>query len=115
MFKDGKSTNKVFEAKEHYEYYSNEEWNIVEKMLNSFFMTFKDTMRFKQKDKGVFVVDIKKGNYGYEGIVFDFIIYKISKSRKYFICFEFVDGNKVDFAKLMKRLFDNKGNTLHLF
>ena len=115
MFKDGKNTNKVFEAKEHYEWYSNEEWNIVEKMLNSFFMTFKDTMRFKQKDKGVFVVDIKKGNYGYEGIVFDFIIYKISKSRKYFICFEFVDGNKVDFAKLMKRLFDNKGNTLHIF
>lgn len=116
MFKDGKTSNtkKMFESKEHYEWYTNQDWDTLEKKLNIFYGTFKYIL-FKQRQKGIFNIDIKKGAYGNDNVNFDMMIYKISKNSKYILCFEYKDGNKVEFSKIMKKIDDSEGDILFHF
>jgi 5'-AMP-activated protein kinase catalytic alpha subunit len=114
---DVNGTNKKsgFDIKEHYEFYVNKEWSVVEKILNEFYLDYKGRIKFCYEGT-MWKVEIKMNDNGKERIKFNMMVYKITKKNdKYVLCFECKDKNKITFAKVMKRFIEKGGEFVKVF
>ena len=112
MFFDDKGEKKInFDSKERYKFCIKQNFNDFNRFLYEFFHNYGDEINFYFIDKGKWKLKIKL-NTQINSAIAEMIIYMLGKNNKFLICFNFLEGNKSSFLKMVKCFYDKKRDNL---
>ena len=112
MFFDDKGEKKInFDSKERYKFCIKQNFNDFNRFLYEFFHNYGDEINFYFIDKGKWKLKIKL-NTQINSAIAEMIIYMLGKNNKFLICFNFLEGNKSSFLKMVKCFYGKKRDNL---
>jgi len=111
FFEDKGEKRGNFENKDKYKFFMKNSFRELATFFANFFHTYNEDILFFYVDKGKWNLKIKL-NRQINSSISEMIIYKLGNSNKFLICFNFLEGNKILFIRLIKSLYDIKGDNL---
>ena len=112
MFSDDKSDKRVnFENNDKYKFFMKNNFRDLRSFFTNFFQSYNDDIHFYNVDKGKWNLKIKF-NTQINSSISEMIIYKLGNSDKFLICFNFIEGNKSSFIRMIKSLYNSKNDNL---
>ena len=94
-----------------YKFCIKQNFNDFNRFLYEFFHNYGDEINFYFIDKGKWKLKIKL-NTQINSAIAEMIIYMLGKNNKFLICFNFLEGNKSSFLKMVKCFYDKKRDNL---
>jgi 5'-AMP-activated protein kinase catalytic alpha subunit len=112
MFIDDKGDKRIcFENKDKYKFFMKNTFKELSSFFINFFQSYNEDIHFLNVDKGKWNLKIKF-NTQINSSISELIIYKLGNSNKYIICFNFLEGNKISFIRMIKSLYNTKNDNL---
>ncbi len=112
MFSDDKSDKRVnFENNDKYKFFMKNNFRDLRSFFTNFFQSYNDDIHFYNVDKGKWNLKIKF-NTQINSSISEMIVYKLGNSDKFLICFNFIEGNKSSFIRMIKSLYNSKNDNL---
>ena len=112
MFIDDKGDKRIcFENKDKYKFFMKNTFKELSSFFINFFQSYNEDIHFLNVDKGKWILKIKF-NTQINSSISELIIYKLGNSNKYIICFNFLEGNKISFIRMIKSLYNTKNDNL---
>ena len=106
MFIDDKGAKRIcFENKDKYKFFMKNTFKELTSFFINFFQNYNEDIHFLNVEKGKWILKIKF-NTQINSSISELIIYKLGNSNKYIICFNFLEGNKISFIRMIKSLYN---------